>query len=229
MSLWGTHTDYFFIHVHKTARWRWGSLHSPEVVNTVNPLLSYCQFAFNVIVPDSRLCFHWCLGRKRRTAAAAPPRRTFWHLSSHKAPRPRRLAGPLWPSGFVVFFLICFCEISHWAGPKSTVFFKLFFRQGDYFCKQFVNMFLFLLTIIKGFNLWTIKRIKKTKAKEMLRKRWDQIKCNTPGMPVCPLLFLQEEQFCRFKIQNLSFSRHGQQKARGKTTIFLHTWLMVIV
>lgn len=71
MSLWGTHTDFFFFfffHVHKTARWRWGTLHSPEVVNTVDPLLSYCQFAFIVIVPDSCLCFISCLGANRGDA-----------------------------------------------------------------------------------------------------------------------------------------------------------------
>lgn len=59
---------FFFFHVHKTARWRWGTLHSPEVVNTVDPLLSYCQFAFIVIVPDSCLCFISCLGANRGDA-----------------------------------------------------------------------------------------------------------------------------------------------------------------
>lgn len=58
----------FFFHVHKTAWWRWGTLHSPEVVNTVDPLLSYCQFAFIVIVPDSCLCFISCLGANRGDA-----------------------------------------------------------------------------------------------------------------------------------------------------------------
>lgn len=44
-----------------------------------------------------------------------------------------------------------FCEISHWAGPESSVFTV---RQEYYFCMQYVKVFLFLMTIIMGFNLW---------------------------------------------------------------------------
>lgn len=39
-----------------------------------------------------------------------------------------------------LFFLLLFCEISHWAGPESTVFIV---RREYYFCMQYVkNVFI---------------------------------------------------------------------------------------
>lgn len=44
-----------------------------------------------------------------------------------------------------------------------------FVCREDYFCIQYVKMFLFLLTIIMGFNLWKKKKKTKEKAQKEMR------------------------------------------------------------
>lgn len=127
--------------------------------------------------------------------------------SAHASRRPLAVVR-LWKDVIVSFF----CEISHWAGPNQ-LFLLFVCCQEDYFCIQYVKMFLFLLTIIKGFNLW---KIKTKKQRKKLKKRWDQIKCNTPEMPV-NLFFSIKEMMPQngFTFNPLSFSRLSHKRKKN--------------
>lgn len=159
------HPYWIFFYVHKTARWRWGFCHYLKVVDMVD-LLSvfvsicfYCYCSRFISMSFFFVCVHYNLGDVITQLLHCPGSHFYISLRTVSAHASQGFCGR---RALKIRYCCIFVKSRTGLGLINCFYCCV---SRELFLYTVCEMFLFLLAIIMGFNLW-----KKQKTKEKAQK-----------------------------------------------------------